>query len=558
MNVPGSIYKQAPNALIGSIGTAEIATWDKGNQYIVGLYGSLQGDFSSFRNWIGGMDMDTKQIVWRVFLQPPQDKPTKDWALENCDIGYFVTTPCQTVAQRDKSLLEYDWQAVPGQPPHKLNGVSATWGMPIIDEDTDTMYIATGNQSPYSNLTSRPGPNLYGSSLVAFDLSKGKMKWWVSEYPHDPYDMDCGFYSPMLIEVPGLGTTGKALVKACKDGILNYIDAATGKPLRRFDPITSLYGEKFRANIIYDPAPVLDKDRLPTYNHVTGNWEGFKEMLTLPWAGAGKMEMTDVGRNCAKCDKNNVLLPLGHSGMVGESSTDGAGTIYSFAYLTPEYMKTWDLELASSQGKASWMIVKTGASENGTFYAQDALTGKVKWTWGPFPGSERRMSGTQRPVTGGMVIVSYDGNLAFLDKDTGKQIYKLNLGSQIPTGPSVGKDSAGNSMIVVAVNAGAKPSTASPGGALVGIGLRASSQAKTTTMTTTQTSTSIATSVLTTTSATTATTTVTSTQPAQTQTTTVVSSVTETSGLPSEVTYAAIGVAVIAIAAAAVLVMRKK
>lgn len=83
------------------------------------------------------------------------------------------------------------------------------------------------------------------------------------------------------------------------------------------------------------------------------------------------------------------------------------------------------------------------------------------------------------------------------------------------------------------------------------------------TVTTTETITSATTRTVTTTSATTITSTlaprtITSTTTAAAQTVTTTREITETIGLPAEVTYAAVGIAIIAIIAAAMLTMRKR
>ncbi|MBI2937168.1 MAG: hypothetical protein HYY22_03085 [Thaumarchaeota archaeon] len=541
LNIPGNVYKYQ-SQLMGS-GEAAIGTWEKGKQFIYGLQGSLQGDFVSGRSLFEGIDMDTKQVVWRVFNQPPQDMADKDWALQECDIGYLVTTSCSKFASdpSNRALLEYDWQAVPGQPPHRLNGVSASWAEPIVDEDTGLMYIQTGNQSPYSNLTSRPGPNLYGSTIMAIDMNAGKRAWWVQPYPHDPYDKDCN-WGGMLIDHPKIG---KVFVKGCKDGFMYVIDAKTGKPLQRWDAVVESYGENDRSYIIYDP---------PT-----------KEMLTLPWAGAGKEEV----KAWARVNPTTVLLRPGVNDFAGDAAYDGENTIYYKPTAGEWKMQTIDLEQSGAKGLASWIVLPSSAPANTTLVARDLVTGQIKWSYGPFPGAHRVM-GDHVVITGGMIIApNNDGYIYYLDKDTGKLLRKMVMGATMITGASVGQDSAGNTKIMQIVGVGVQmmagfvtPMGSPSAGTIVAIGLSEQAGGKATTVTTTAVSTSVTTSISTsiatstTTSATTVTTATTITSSAPTQT--VTQSVTQTTGLPSEVTYAAVAVAVIAIIGAAVLLMRKK
>ncbi|MCL5318248.1 MAG: PQQ-binding-like beta-propeller repeat protein, partial [Thaumarchaeota archaeon] len=189
-NIPGSIYKYfaSPNA------QASLGTYEKGKQFIIVLPGQMHSTIyaGDSRHVTMGIDMNSKQVLWKVFSYPPQDKPTKDWATQECDIGYFQTYTCKEVAAKNPSQLEWDW-AQPNQPPNIYGGVTANWGQMIVDEDTGILYTQTGNQGPYTNVSTTPGPRLYGSTIMAIDMNSGKRIWWLQPFPHDPYDYDCNW-----------------------------------------------------------------------------------------------------------------------------------------------------------------------------------------------------------------------------------------------------------------------------------------------------------------------------------------------------------------------------
>ena len=94
-DVPGNIY-QYRNPLGGVSAQANIGTYDKGKQFSYVVPGAIHSSLydGDGRHVTMGIDMNTNQVVWRVFSYPPQDKQTKDWALQECSIGYFLTTPC--------------------------------------------------------------------------------------------------------------------------------------------------------------------------------------------------------------------------------------------------------------------------------------------------------------------------------------------------------------------------------------------------------------------------------------------------------------------------------
>jgi len=234
----------------------------------------------------------------------------------------------------------------------------------------------------------------------------------------------------------------------------------------------------------------------------------------------------------------------------------------------------------SMKDGASLMSTRGYSISNSTIVARDAATGNVKWTWFYKFSTQR----SHLVVTSDMLLTGFtDGYMRFFDKSSGKLLREMNVGTHMVNGFSTGQDSDGKQKLFGVIGVGDATSSRvypSPtaGGAVIALGLSenpaGAAQQTTTTVTTTSatTITTATTSTVTTTSATTvtsattntvtttkaATTTVTTSAPAQTITSQITQTQTETSGLPAEVTYAAVGVAVIALIAAAVLVMRKK
>jgi len=206
-------------------------------------------------------------------------------------------------------------------------------------------------------------------------------------------------------------------------------------------------------------------------------------------------------------------------------------------------------------------LFRTSASPNTntTIVARNLETGAVEWTW-YYDTSQQRAA---MVVSGDMVFTGFpDGMMRFLDKDNGNLLHEMNLGAAIVTQPTIGADSNGNSKIFVV--AGVTGISAYIGGisgpevpgTLIAIGLSESAQGEITrTVTTTAITTSSTTSTVTSATTSTVTSATTSTV---TSATTVTSEITEETGLPAEITYAAVAVAVIAIVAAAFLMMRKR
>ncbi|MBI2937288.1 MAG: PQQ-binding-like beta-propeller repeat protein [Thaumarchaeota archaeon] len=501
--IPGSIYNYSPTVS----DTNNIATYDKGKQFVVNI-GSRDVFVGVGRAVTMGVDMSTGKILWRVFNQPPQGEATKDWALQECDLGYFRNIPCKDVASKSRENLEWDFSPAPGQPQSPAAGSTSSWGQPVVDEDTGILYINTGNQNPWHNISQTRGPRLFGSTIMAIDMNAGKRIWWQQPMPRDPYDYDCN-WSGMLMETKNIG---KVYVKGCKEGFWIVSDAATGKPVRIIDVFEEQY-PKTRTVHITDPF-----DR---YDMVEWKWpENSKYHGPAPV----------------------LVYP---SWMHGTFATDESydpetGTVYHYTSLMAAYLASGPVDIVGRSGGRGSAPAVTAAG-NVTIVARDLETGKAKWTWF-YPTSNQR---AHMVVSGGLLFSGFtDGLLRFLDKDTGKPLSTVNIGAPVLVGPTIGKDSDGNSKIFVlggsmslaANNYGyATRGLAAVPGTLVAVGL--SDKAASTGSTSTVTTTSVASSTTTVTTATT---------------------VTETTGLPSEVTYAAVAIAVIAIIAAAVLVMRKK
>ncbi|MCL4437282.1 MAG: hypothetical protein M1503_08295 [Thaumarchaeota archaeon] len=561
-NIPGSIYKYV--SIIPG-GGHEIATYEKGKQFIIYFPGGRGGAILAGRAFVAGINMDNYQTAWRVYLNPPYDKAEPDWALQYCDVGYFpYGVSCSDVVKMfGQDALKYDWQKEPGKPMNGFNGVSSGWGQPVVDEDTGTVYIpSTGNQSPYTNVTFRPGPNLYGSTILAIDLNKGSIKWWLQPLSHDPWDYDCN-WGGILADVPG---TGKVFAKGCKEGILYVMNAATGKPVYWVDIMKDNPQPMGKRTIeVPDPSTTTPK---VLYKDSTGKEYSytFAEWIKLPWPGY----------------PDNPQIPMNPIILNGAFQIDMSydpATQTLFHY----YASGGQSILKQNpiiEGKGIWSS-KTDNPHNTTIVARDITTGKIKWEIPPLPYNVRG----HLLITGGMVVSPLtDGYIRFYDESTGKTLREMNLGSTLVTGVTTGQDSKGDQKIFGIIGQTTQIGIVEPG-TVFALGLSsnnagggATPQTTTVTTTATTTTTTVSTSATTVTTTapaktvtTTSATTVTATQSAQTQTktttitssapaqtTTVTSSITQNTGLPSEVTYGAVGVAVIALIAAAALAMRKK
>ncbi|HEX8857467.1 MAG TPA: PQQ-binding-like beta-propeller repeat protein [Thermoleophilaceae bacterium] len=117
----------------------------------------------------------------------------------------------------------------------KVNSGGGLWYPPAVD-DQGRVFISVANPAPlygtkqFPNGSSRPGPDLYTSSLVALDGQTGKRLWFRQAVPHDIRDYD--------LQIPAITTTvqlggvpTEVVLVAGKMGKVYAYRAADGKAL---------------------------------------------------------------------------------------------------------------------------------------------------------------------------------------------------------------------------------------------------------------------------------------------------------------------------------------
>jgi quinohemoprotein ethanol dehydrogenase len=104
----------------------------------------------------------------------------------------------------------------------------ALWIYPSIDPALGLVYIVTGNPVPWN--TRGPGADLYTDSIVALNVTTGKMAWYFQTVHHDVWDYDVT-NPPVLFNETLNGVARQGIAVASKTGWVYLLDRATGKPL---------------------------------------------------------------------------------------------------------------------------------------------------------------------------------------------------------------------------------------------------------------------------------------------------------------------------------------
>ena len=109
-------------------------------------------------------------------------------------------------------------------------GNAGVWAQISVDEELGIAYLpveaATGDK--YGG--HRPGPGLFGETLVAVNLQTGKRIWHDQLVHHGLWDMDppC---APILTDITVNGKIVKAVAQPTKQEFLYVFDRVTGKPI---------------------------------------------------------------------------------------------------------------------------------------------------------------------------------------------------------------------------------------------------------------------------------------------------------------------------------------
>jgi len=120
-------------------------------------------------------------------------------------------------------------------------GGGTVWDAMAYDPELDSLYVGTGNGSPWSRDIRSPGggDNLYLSSILALDPATGRLKWHYQTTPKENWDYTATQHI-ILAELVLDGKPRKVLMQAPKNGFFYVLDRITGELLSadKFAPVT--------------------------------------------------------------------------------------------------------------------------------------------------------------------------------------------------------------------------------------------------------------------------------------------------------------------------------
>jgi alcohol dehydrogenase (cytochrome c) len=299
----------------------------------------------------------------------------------------------------------------------RVVGGGAVWTPVTVDESTNTVYLGTGSATPLYFPALRPGANPRTDSLIAVDLSTGKMKWWQQLIAANQWAYDVA--QPPLVYTAKVGGKSRRLVSvATMEGVWFAYDAKTGQPLHeRVKVIDRVEHPPLRPG---EPVTVFPSS-LGGLNYSPAAYDPSTNYV---FNAAAETAVVMIQQKLTPTQKKRKLL-LGDVWLGLENGSFGAA------------LENWH--------------------DHGSISAIDVSTGKRVWK---FQTPEPERGGVTTTASGLGFAGGGDGLVRAFALKTGKVLWTFDTGRPIASGPTI--FSAGGKEYV-AVTVGGTP-TSSNGG----------------------------------------------------------------------------------------------
>jgi glucose dehydrogenase len=331
------------------------------------------GDFGA-RGFLDAYDPDTGERV-RRFWTVPSPEEGGWWG------RWAATDPHGEPLRRDIAREKRDsarytdaWR----------RGGAAVWTTPAYDAALGLVIFTTGNPAPVDG-TTPPGDNLYSTSLVAVDVTTGRLRWYYQMVPHNIWDYDAAT-PPVLLDITRGGETVPVVAHAGKTGWVYVVDRRTGAPVLRSEPLIPLENPF--------PPPTLRGVRSSPGDRGGSNWPpaAYSPATGLFYVQASYAPMTFI------IDSAQAAKP-------------------------PE-----DGELPVVARFLQGEII-----ESGTFSAVDLATGRIRWQR---KTADHLAYGGALATAGGLVFFpEKDGHLNALDAESGKTLWRYQVDDRVLGSP---------------------------------------------------------------------------------------------------------------------------
>jgi len=156
-------------------------------------------------------------------------------------------------------------------------GGGAVWDGFAYDPEASLVYVGTGNAEPWVQKFrgAQNVDNLYTCSILAVDLTSGRLKWYFQTTPNDNWDYD-SVQQLMLLDLNVKGKTRKVITQASKNGFFWVLDRLTGEFISGAPYVKTTWalGLDAKGRPMVNPAAYYDTDPIALFPTGGGahNW----------------------------------------------------------------------------------------------------------------------------------------------------------------------------------------------------------------------------------------------------------------------------------------------
>ena len=321
---------------------------------MVGVSGGELG----IRGFVAAYDVETGDEVWKTYTIPAPGEPgSESWPGETWRTG--------------------------GVP---------VWITGTHDPDLNITYWGTGNGGPWMGDT-RPGDNLYATSVIALDAATGQIRGHHQYHWNDSWDWD-EVAAPVLIDYQRDGRTVNGLVHAGRNGYLWFLErSADGIGFVDANPY--VYQEVFTAIDPVTGRPSYDESKKPgigkSADFCPSLWGGkdwppvaYNPELRLLYIPANENLCSTMVGEEVEYRPGQSYMGRGQSDNGGFFIREGAehfGELQAWNVDTGE--KVWTTTFASHNWgpvlATAGNLVFMGGTNDRKFRAFDARTGEILW-----------------------------------------------------------------------------------------------------------------------------------------------------------------------------------
>jgi quinoprotein glucose dehydrogenase len=416
-----------------------------------------------------GTGMNSPPAIYRNLIITPQNEPViRAWDARTGALAWTFHLIAQPGDPAHATWENDAWRDIGG---------TNVWGYLSVDPERGIVYIPNSIAGSDYTGVSRPGDNLYGTSLVAVDADDGTLVWYQQLVHHDIWDFDLGA-APTLFEAQlADGRRIPAVAQISKMGMMYIFDRTNGDPFfgleERPVPQSDVPGEKTSPTqpFTVKPEPLarisMSEAELPTgitpelTAHCRRLWDQYDLQDSGPYTPWGYNRDVVVfpgaigGGNWNGITYNAglglLITNVMNAGQWGHIEGEGD----RFRKVTPEGRRFWEPESRYSCVEPPW----------GELIAVSANTGDIVWRvpLGIFEELEARGIRTGTPSLGG--AISTAGNLVFIgatidgrfrafDARDGRELWSEVIDAPAHSIPSTYMGRDGRQYVVVAAGGG--------------------------------------------------------------------------------------------------------